>query len=785
MTEILYKDAGKPVTERAEHLLSLMTLEEKVGQLIQLFGWQTYQYKEGTFTINDAFKEKVKQGGIGSLYGMLRADPWTGVTLENGLSPEAGAKAVNAIQRYVLEHSRLGIPLLIGEECSHGHMAIGATVFPVPLSLGSSWNVDLYREVCRAVALETRSQGGAVTYSPVLDVVRDPRWGRTEECFGEDAFLISQFAVAAVEGLQGNDLRNQRSVGATLKHFAGYGASEGGQNAAPVHMGKRELLEVDLLPFRKAVEAGAVSIMPAYHEIDGIPCTVHHELLEDILRKDWGFDGLVITDCGAIEMVASGHDVAEDGLSAAVQAINAGIDMEMSGEMFGKYLVQAVQNHKLEMAVLDQAVLRVLNLKFKLGLFENPYADPTLAKEVIGSKAHTELAQKIAAESIILLKNENNLLPLEPAKFGKIAVIGPNAATGYNQLGDYTSPQPVGKVVTVLDGITNKLGAERVLYAPGCRVRGNSREGFSTAIDCAREADIIVMAVGGSSARDFGEGSIDLKTGASVVTGHTWSDMDCGEGIDRLSLHLSGVQLELMQELYKLGKPMVVVYINGRPVTEPWVDEHANAILEAWYPGQEGGNAIADILFGEVNPSGKLTVSIPKHVGQLPVYYSGKRSRGKRYLEDDVQPRYSFGFGLSYTSFEYSQLRVEPSVIKQHETATVSVEVQNTGDVAGAEVVQMYISDVASSVTRPLKELKGFAKISLEPGEKRTVQFEIGQEELQYIGPHYKYVVEPGVFKVMVGTNVNETLSTDLTVKSTESEVMKMESKPDSKKLTD
>ncbi|WP_054955075.1 glycoside hydrolase family 3 N-terminal domain-containing protein [Paenibacillus dakarensis] len=761
-----FKDPSKPALERAELLLELMTLEEKVGQLIQPFGWQTYENEDGRISLTESFKQQIANGGVGSLYGVLRADPWTGVTLENGLSPKEGAQAVNEIQRYAIEHSRLGIPILIGEECSHGHMAIGGTVFPVPLSIGSTWNIDLYREMCRAVALETRSQGGVATYSPVLDVVRDPRWGRTEECFGEDPYLISQFGVASVEGLQGERLDKDDSVAATLKHFAGYGSSEGGRNAGPVHMGRRELLEVDLLPFKKAVEAGAESIMPAYNEIDGVPCTVNSELLEDILRKEWGFNGMVITDCGAIDMLASGHDTAEDGMDAAVQAIRAGIDMEMSGEMFGKHLLEAVRLGKLEAEVIDKAVLRVLSLKFRLGLFENPYVDPDRAEKVIGSDEHQRIARQLAAEGTILLKNEGGILPLSKDS-GTIAVIGPNADQGYNQLGDYTSPQPTKHVATVLRGIQDKLHEEskRVLYAPGCRIKDDSREGFELALSCAEQADTIVMVLGGSSARDFGEGTIDLRTGASKVTEHSWSDMDCGEGIDRLSLQLSGVQLELMQAIHKLGKPIVVIYINGRPITESWIDEHAHAILEAWYPGQEGGHAIADILYGDVNPSGRLTISIPKHVGQLPVYYSGKRSRGKRYLEEDSQPRYPFGYGLSYTEFSYSDLKVEPEVIKLDEYATVSLNVTNTGEREGSEVVQLYVSDAVSQYTRPAKELKGFSKINLKPGETQSVQFTIGPEELQYIGKDYKYVVEPGLFRVMVGRNVNDTLSVDLTVR--------------------
>ncbi|MFC9711894.1 glycoside hydrolase family 3 N-terminal domain-containing protein [Paenibacillus sp. NPDC056933] len=779
---MIYKDKSKSVEERVEHLLSLMTTEEKAGQLIQPFGWQTYTNDQGNITLNESFKEQVENGGVGSLYGALRADPWTGVTLENGLSAREGAEAVNLIQHHAVEHSRLGIPILIGEECSHGHMAIDGTVYPVPLLLGSTWNVDLYRDMCRAVARETRAQGGAVTYSPVLDVVRDPRWGRTEECFGEDPYLIGELAVASVQGLQGERLDQEDAVAATLKHFVGYGSSEGGRNAGPVHMGWRELLEVDLYPFRKAVEAGAQSIMPAYNEIDGIPCTVNTELLDDVLRKEWGFDGLVITDCGAINMLASGHDVAADGLEASVQAIQAGIDMEMSGEMFGQYLVQAISEGKLEMHVLDQAVRRVLSLKFKLGLFEQPYVDADRAAEVIGSAEHIQLARQLAAEGVILLKNEAATLPLSTATTGRIAVIGPNADQAYNQLGDYTSPQPKSKVATVLDGIRSKFAVSNsghagegsdgrssnvvaeVLYAPGCRIKGDSREGFEHAIETARQADTVIMVVGGSSARDFGEGTIDLKTGASNVSDNSWNDMECGEGIDRMTLGLAGVQLELIQEIHKLDKTLVIVYINGRPITEPWVDEHADAILEAWYPGQEGGHAIADILFGDVNPSGKLTISIPKHVGQLPVYYNGKRSRGKRYLEEDLEPRYPFGYGLSYTTFEYSEPKLSTESMTADETVTVSVKVTNTGSCRGAEVIQMYVSDVVSRVARPAKELKGFVKVNLEPGETQTVTFHIGAEQLQYIGRDLTPVIESGKFHIHIGRHVNDTQFAELTV---------------------
>lgn len=764
---MIYKDKTRPAADRVQDLLQRMTPGEKAGQLVQPFGWQCYEKRpDGTVGMTEAFKRQVAAGGVGSLYGTLRADPWTGVTLETGLSPKEGAEAVNAIQAYAMKESRLGIPILFGEECSHGHMAIGATVFPVPLALGSMWNPELYREMCRVVALETRSQGGAATYSPVLDVVRDPRWGRTEETFGEDPFLIAAMGVEAVKGLQGERLDAEDSVLATLKHFAAYGSSEGGRNSAPVHMGYRELHEVDLLPFRKAVEAGALSIMTAYNEIDGVPCTTNRYLLQDVLREQWGFDGFVITDCGALGMLTNGHNTADSGEAAVAQALLAGIDMEMSGEMFEQHISDAIDHGRLQESDLDRAAARILELKFKLGLFDRPFTDPEQAEQTIGRPEHRELARRIAGESIIMLKNEGGTLPLSK-RIPKLAVIGPNADAPYNQLGDYTSPQPKGAIVTVLDGIRQALGGgpDSVLYAPGCRIKGDSREGFVRALACAAEADAVVMAIGGSSARDFGEGTIDLLTGASVVTEHSWSDMECGEGIDRATLNLMGVQLELVQEIHKLGKPLIVVYINGRPIAEPWIVEHADAILEAWYPGQEGGHAVADILFGEVNPSGRLTISIPKHVGQLPVYYYKRRTRGKRYLETDFNAEYPFGFGLSFSEFKYSNLRVEPSVISADEEAAISVDVTNTSDRQGSEVVQLYISDLASSITRPEKQLKAFRKISIQPGDTQTVTFKVGREQLEYVSADLTRIVEPGEFTIMAGPNSAEYLTAPLHVR--------------------
>lgn len=762
-----YRDSSLSIHERVDDLLGRMTIEEKIGQLIQLYGWEVYTNDNGCITLTESFKEEMKTWGIGSLYGTLRADPWTGVTLDTGLSPREGAEAVNQIQRFAVEETRLGIPILIGEECSHGHMAIGATVFPVPLSLGSTWNVPLYERMCKATAAETRSQGGAVTYSPVLDVVRDPRWGRTEECFGEDSYMIGEMAVAAVKGMQGEALDAPDSIGVTLKHYAGYGSSEGGRNAAPVHMGLRELHDVDLPPFEKAVAAGALSLMTAYNEIDGVPCTSSHYLLTELLRDKWGFDGFVITDCGAIDMLKDGHNVAADGESASQLALQAGVDMEMSGSMFRKYLLKAYEQQKISLEDIDNAVSRVLHAKFRLGLFEQPYTDPAYAEAVIGCDEHKQLAHQLAVEGTVLLKNKEGILPLQREKKQRIAVIGPNADRIYNQLGDYTSPQPREQISTVLDGVRSKLQDTEceVLYAPGCRVKDDSREGIAQAVACAADADVTVLVLGSSSARDFGEGTIDLRTGASIITDTPTSEMDCGEGVDRAQLNLSGVQLELAQQIHQLGKPMIVVYINGRPIVEPWIDEHADAILEAWYPGQAGGQAIADLLFGDENPSGKLTITIPKHTGQLPISYNLKRtSLNRRYVETDLKPRYPFGFGLSYTEFKLEDVHVNHPRIRSNETTEVQVKVTNTGDRAGAEVVQLYITDKSSSVTRPKMELKGFEKVWLAPGESRIVTLPIGFEQLSLINMACERVVEPGEFIISVGNSSEQITSVSLFV---------------------
>jgi len=760
-----YKDSSLPIEDRVKDLLEQMTLEEKIGQLNQPVGVKWYRRNGDTITVADEFKDVLSGNGIGSLYGVLRADPWTGVTLESGLNPREGAEAINAIQQFAIENTRLGIPLIFTEECSHGHMAIGATTFPVPLAMGSTWNPDLMRRIMAATAAETRAQGCTQTLSPIVDVSREPRWGRTEETFGEDPFLCSVMGAAAVEALQGESLQTNHTIAATLKHFV-HGMPEAGCNAAPSHVGPRELREVFLAPFKAGVKAGAQCVMSSYNEIDGVPCSANHELLTTILRDEWGFDGYVISDLGSVDQLHNPHFVAKDLSDAAVKALIAGVDVELGAVAFREPLLQAVREGRISEKVIDRAVARLLYLKFKLGLFENPYADPELAEKIVGCQAHKDLARQAARECIVLLKNEHNLLPL-PKDLRSIAVIGPNAANAYNLLGDYTSPQMFGKVVTILDGIKTKVSSNTLVrYAKGCGIRDVCRKGFEEAIKIARDSDVAIVAVGGTSARGFGPDVFDPVTGAALPGACLESDLECGEGLDRASLDLAGVQNDLVKEICATGTPVVVVLTNGRPYTINWIAQNVLAILEAWYPGEQGGNGIADVLFGDYNPAGRLPVSIPRSVGQVPIYYSARKSaRRNPYVDMECDPLYPFGFGLSYTTFDYSNLRLSASEIAIGESVVVEVDVKNTGTIPGDEVVQLYIRDDIASVTRPNKELKGFERVHILPGETKTVSFSVTPEMLQILDLDMRWTIEPGTFAIMVGPNSVDLLQVTLEVR--------------------
>ena len=763
----VYKQATQPIEARVADLISRMTVEEKVGQLICPLGWEMYT-KTGKNSVEPSalFKQKMNEVPIGSFWAVLRADPWTQKTLETGLNPELSAKAINALQRYAVEQTRLGIPILFAEECPHGHMAIGTTVFPTSLTAASTWNPSLLYDMGSAIGLEAAAQGSNIGYGPVLDVAREPRWSRMEETFGEDPWLTSVLGTAVVRGMQGNDTADKQHVICTLKHLAAYGVPEGGHNGGPVYAGERLLRSQLLLPFEKAVKAGAGTVMTSYNSIDGIPCTSNRHLLTDMLRGEWGFNGFVYSDLLSVDGIA-GMGAAANNKEAAVLALKAGLDMDLGGGAFGKNLKKALDEGLITMADLDRAVSNVLAMKFRLGLFDNPYVQPKRAREVCRSTEHKKLAQKVAEEGTVLLKNDG-ILPLSRT-MKRIAVIGPNADMPYNQLGDYTAPQPREEISTVLDGIRAVAGSNvEVVYERGCAIRDTTSADIPAAVRAAEGADAVVLVVGGSSARDFKTKYI--ATGAATVDeSKTLSDMECGEGFDRATLSLLGKQEQLIEAVAKTGKPLVIVYIEGRPLLMNRAAEVANALLTAWYPGEQGGKAIASILFGDVNPSGRLPVSIPRSVGQLPVYYSQNIKRD--YMDEKGTPLYPFGYGLSYTQFAYSDLTItpnaEPSIMPLVEPLTVSLSegsgavrvsltVKNTGDCSGHEVVQLYLSDRAATVSQPPLQLRAFKKVCLDAGESQRIEFTLGFDELSLINQETKRVVEPGEFEVLVGASSSD-----------------------------
>ncbi|MVT42797.1 beta-glucosidase [Chitinophaga oryziterrae] len=757
----LYKNPAATVDNRVKDLLKRMTLEEKVGQLCTLLGWDMYEKNGDSVGVSAAFKDVIAKRHIGSFWATLRADPWTKKTLETGLSPKLSAMATNALQKYMIEHTRLGIPLFLAEECPHGHMAIGTTVFSTSIGQASTWDPALIKEMAGAISQEARVQGAHIGYGPVLDLVREPRWSRLEETYGEDPYLIGQMGIAMVKGFQGNNINSGVNVISTLKHFTAYGSPEGGHNGGIANTGSRELNTSYLPPFKNAIQAGALSIMASYNSIDGVPCSSNSFLLKDVLRKQWGFKGFSVSDLGGIPGLKSNHHVAADMEEAATLSMNAGLDADLGGEAYGDALIKAVNDKKVTMATIDTAVSHVLRLKFEMGLFDKPYVDVATAERTVGTAAHKQLAEKVAAESIVLLKNENGTLPLKKA-VKNLAVIGPNADNMYNQLGDYTAPQPEEKIVTVLKGIQAKISSDTKLkYVKGCSIRDTSRAGMDAAVAAAKDADAVILVLGGSSARDFATSY--QSTGAAVVKSaeNAVSDMESGEGFDRVSLDLMGLQNELMQRIVATGKPVILVLIEGRPLNINWAAQHVPAIVNAWYPGQEGGTAVADVLFGDYNPAGRLPVSIPKSVGQLPVYYNYKSASRHDYVEMDARPLYSFGHGLSYSTFDYKQLGIdvqEKATLK----VTVKLQVKNTSAVAGDEVVQLYLRDDASSVVTAVKQLKKFQRIHLQAGEQKEVTFELLPEDLMLLNIQNKWVVEPGSFTAMVGAS-----SEDIRLKET------------------
>lgn len=744
-----YKNPRLPVEQRVADLLSRMTLEEKVGQLLCPLGWEMYGIEGEAVFPSDKFKQLIKERHAGMLWATYRADPWTRKTLENGLNPALAAKAGNSLQKYVMENTRLGIPLFLAEEAPHGHMAIGTTVFPTGIGMAATWSPQLINEVGKTIGKEVRLQGGHISYGPVLDLTRDPRWSRVEETFGEDPVLTGTMGKAMVEGLGGGNLSQPYSTLATLKHFLAYGISESGQNGNPSLVGIRELHENFLPPFRRAIDAGALSVMTSYNSMDGIPCTANHYLLTRLLRNEWKFKGFVVSDLYSIEGIHQSHFVAPTMEEAAILALSAGVDVDLGGDAYMN-IINAVNTGRISNAMLDASVACVLRLKFEMGLFENPYTDPEKAKKEVRNNAHITLARRVAQASVTLLKNEHSLLPLNK-DISRIALVGPNADNRYNMLGDYTAPQEEENVKTVLDGICAKLSPTQVEYVKGCAVRDTTTSNLEQAVAAARRSEVIIAVVGGSSARDFKTSY--KETGAAIADEKTISDMECGEGFDRTTLSLLGKQQELLKALKATGKPLVVVYIEGRPLDKNWASENADALLTAYYPGQEGGNAIADVLFGDYNPAGRLPITVPRSVGQIPIYYNKKAPKKHDYVELSASPLYPFGYGLSYTTFEYSDLYL--SAITPH-SFEVSFKVRNTGECDGEEVAQLYLRDEYASVVQPLKQLKHFERFYLKRGEMKEVKFILSESDFALIDRDLKTVVEPGTFQIMVGASSDD-----------------------------
>jgi len=744
-----YHDVSRSPSGRARALLRGMTTEEKIGQLCKGRAFDYYSRTGNTIMPNRDFVEFMHRRPFGTLYGVLRADWWTKRDFVNGVTSAIARDSRNRFQKIAVEETRLGIPILFVEEAPHGLMALDATVFPTGLGLGAAFDPELLEQIGRVMGEESAAAGIGSIYAPILDLAIDPRWSRCEECFSEDAFLCARSAEAVVRGIRSAE------VEPTLKHYVGGGHAEGGHNTMTAHLGPYELFNRDLRPFRDCIKAGAKIVMSTYHDVDGEPCTGSRWLLTDILRGQLGFDGLVIADGGAVGMLC-GCRQASDLKHAAARALKAGCDGESGANTLaecGCNLLDAWNAGLIADADLDPAVGRLLEIKFKLGLFEHPYTDGK-PEQVFASAPHREVALNAARESFVLLKNENSILPISSA-CRSIAVIGPNADHAMNMLGDYTAPQKSGGVITLLDGI-RAIAEERgieVHYAHGCAIRHMDRSGFEDALSIARESDLTVFVPGGSSTR-YGNVATDPITGAVLppeILGDDSCEKESGEGTDRATLCLSGVQPELFRQLAATGKPVVVVPILGRPLLFGEFLEKAAALLCVWYPGMEGGKAIAETLFGRFNPGGKLPVSLPRSEGQLPVNGNSNRYERNNYIDSPGTSLLPFGFGLSYTTFACENLTVDGR--------TVSLAVRNTGTVPGDEVVQFYLHACCASMLRPERELFGFHRIHLEPGEVRTVMQEIPDEALGFYDRNGDFRLEPGEYRIGAGGNPKNLLS--------------------------
>ena len=754
-----YRNPELPIDQRVADLLGRMTLEEKVAQMTCI--WQQKEEKlldeAGEFDVEKARASFGHGNGIGQVGRPSDAG--------GGKNARQTAELTNAIQRFFIEESRLGVPVVFHEECLHGQAAIDATSFPQPIGLGATFDPDLVRRLFDMTAAEARVRGTHQALTPVVDVARDPRWGRVEETYGEDPYLASRLGIAAVQGFQGDGtFRDKRHVIATLKHLAAHGQPESGNNCAPVSVSERLLRETFLYPFWEVLKtAGAMSVMASYNEIDGVPSHASRWLLDDVLRGEWGFEGYVVSDYYAIRELAErpelyGHHVAKDGREAALLAARAGVNIELPEPDCYNHLVELVRDGSLAEATLDELVGRMLAYKFRMGLFEDPYVDPDEAERLVGHESHREVALEAARKTVTLLKNDGRLAPLDVTKLHTLAVIGPNADR--ELLGGYSGAPKYGS--TVLEGIRERVGdAVEVVYHEGCKITiGGSwwqdevtpsdpeqdLRSIVEAVEVAERADVVVLVVGGNE----------------QTSREAWMGNHLG---DRTSLEMAGLQDELVDALAATGKPMVALVFGGRPLSIGNLSEKAATVLQCWYLGQETGRAVADVVFGDVNPGGKLPITIPRSVGHLPAYYNYRPSARRGYLFDDVSPLYPFGYGLSYTQFEFGPPRLEKDTIGVEESTRVVVDVTNTGQRAGDEVVQLYVRDLVSSVTRPVKELKGFERIHLPPGETRSVALPITPDRLAFWNIALQLVVEPGEFAIMTGSNSVELQSVTLTVR--------------------
>jgi beta-glucosidase len=717
-TSPTHSQRASNVEQRVNALLAQMTLEEKLGQLQQLDG-------EGNGNFRPEHLDLIRKGLLGSTLNVR------------------GAQRTNQVQRVAMNESRLKIPMLFGFDVIHGYR----TVFPIPLGEASSWDPALAERSAAVAAQEANNVGLRWTFAPMVDIARDPRWGRITEGAGEDPFLGAAFARARVRGFQGNDYGAADKVLACAKHWVAYGNAEGGRDYNTTDLSENTLREIYFPPFKAAVDAGVGTLMSSFNAINGVPATANAFTLTKVLRQEWKFDGFVVSDYTSVKELIN-HGVAANEEQAAALALNAGVEMEMVSRSYNQFGPELLKQNKLSQATIDEAVRRILRIKFRLGLFDRPYTDEAREQNALLRPESIRLAREIAGRSMVLLKNDRETLPLNK-NLSSIAVIGPLADDRRAPLGWWAGDGKEENTVTPLAGIKAKVSPQtRILYAKGCDVKDDSTAGFQQALDIAKQSDVAIVFVGETH------------------------DM-VGEAASRATLDLPGRQMELVQAIHATGKSTVVVLVNGRPLSIGWIVNNAPAILESWMGGSESGNAIADILFGDVNPGAKLPVTFPRTVGQVPIYYNhmntgrppeAENRYTSKYYDQPWTPLYPFGYGLSYTRFKISNLQLSAPRIGTTGKVTVTVDVENTGRRAGDEVVQLYIRDPVATMTRPVKELKGFQRISLEPGEKRKVEFVLGPEHLGFWNREMRYVVEPGEFRVMVGGNSVDVVETKFEV---------------------